>query len=79
MKCLWFDYSIYDYNDMLHSVNIVTSLVCPLFFFLMKFVQCTGNEPNSFLAESLKVTFHNYVKKKRKRYCNSVDAKWMWI
>ena len=28
------------------------------FILFMKFVQCTGNEPKSFLANSLKVTFH---------------------
>jgi len=56
---------------------------------LKKFVQSTGNEPNSSLANSLKVTFHlkrnktkqtnkKTTKKQTKKQCNSVNAKLMW-
>jgi len=57
---------------------------------LKKFVQSTGNEPNSSLANSLKVTFHlkkqnktnkqknNKKKQTNKKQCNSVNAKLMW-
>ena len=44
-----------------------------IFYLFMKFVQCTGNEPNSSLANSLEVTFHLWNKNQ-----NSVNAKWMW-